>query len=55
MRKKLLMPTNDDYNGTAILLQNLEDIYQLSTAQIQQGIFGKSQSFRALNGIIAKN
>ena len=49
------MPTNDDYNGTAILLQNLEDIYQLSTAQIQQGIFGKSQSFRALNGIIATN
>lgn len=55
MRKKLLMPTNDDYNGTAILLQNLEDIYELSTAQIQQGIFGKSQSFRALNGIIIKN
>lgn len=50
MKKLILLPEEEDYNGAIDALNRIQDTYLLPTSEIRKGLIGEYQSVRSLNG-----
>ena len=52
-QNEFMLPTSEDLIGAAESIIRLEETFLISTWDMRKGVFGDSQSFRFLNGLLS--